>query len=88
MLMTALTDPLFDEKLRNPFSEFLFPTFGKGEVGPMRNVFSTAFGVGLIPAFWCYLIVWTVAGLWLWRRLRATTPPDAAALPARVRSAA
>jgi len=77
MLLATLTDPLVDEKIREPFGHFLFPTFAKGIVGPMGNIFSTALGVNLIGAFAWYLAVWTIAGAWLAYRLR----PARATLP-------
>jgi hypothetical protein len=70
MLIATLTDPLVDERIREPFSQFLFPAFAKGTVGPMHNVFSTFFGANLIGAFWGYVVAWTMAGAWLAYRLK------------------
>lgn len=87
MLITCITNPLFDERLEDPFRQYLFPTFLGAVPHEMHNVFSSALGWSLIGAFWGYVIVWAAAGGWIFHRLRGRGGPKRGALEPSPRKA-
>lgn len=70
MLAASITDPLPDERIRDPFRELIFPMLASGSPGPMRNLFTSALGMSLRVSLLAYLALWTAAAFWIARRLR------------------
>jgi hypothetical protein len=68
MFVATLTEPLPDERFKDPFREVLFPMLAHDGPNPMRNLFTYLVRFSLVGALLTYLAIW--AGLAGWLRLR------------------
>ncbi len=70
MFVATLTEPLPDERFKDPFRDVIFPMLAQDGPSAMRNLFTSFLRFSLVGALLAYLAIWAGLATWLRSRLR------------------